>query len=204
MRFRPSATSFAALIRVAARIALTIAPLAPLMSLATTACGGASAGTGPARALPAYSGHATELFDDLIEPAAVGMTLDQPASPDSDPVLRERVQVSDGVARVRISSSTSKDEDTGSTYTLTMKTAEVLAGKSPGDEFTISFGKDNRTTGILKNRADDLVSSRKAFVAFVRTFVRPDGDSELHFHLSPDTPEVVKAVHDVNAQQELK
>jgi hypothetical protein len=43
-----------------------------------------------------------------------------------------------------------------------------------------------------------------AFVAFVREFVRPDGDHEVHFHFAPDTKDVKLAVGDALILGELK
>jgi hypothetical protein len=133
------------------------------------------------------------------------MTLDMPTAPAADPTLRERVQVSDAVVRARMTSQSQKVEDTGTTYTVTLQPVEVIAGKNAGSEFTVSFANNSPSAGILKNRADDLVTKRTSFVAFLRTFAaRADGDPELHFHFAPDTTEVVKAVRDAAAQQELR
>jgi hypothetical protein len=185
--------------RSCSALAMLLAALAVLPG-----CPGGPDASSPKQALPAYTGHATELFDDTIEPAAVGLELDQASAPNSDPVLRERVQVADAVMRARVTSATSKDEDTGTTFTLTLGALEVLNGKSPGDEVTISFLRGNPSTGLLKSRAEGLVRSRRTFVAFVRAFQRPDGDAEIHFHLAADNPETVKAVRNAAAMQELR
>src|SRR6185436_10920477 len=84
--------------------------------IASFGCGGASAQSGAARALSPYSGHATELFDDAIEPRAVGMDLDQTSSPKADPRFRERAQLSDVVVRARVSTVTGKVEGPETTY----------------------------------------------------------------------------------------
>jgi hypothetical protein len=39
----------------------------------------------------------------------------------------------------------------------------------------------------------------KSLIVFVRAFVRPDGDQELHFHIGPDTKEEINAVRDAAA-----
>ena len=74
-----------------------------LLVLAAFGCGpiGGQSGTRP---LPPYAGRAAELFDDTIEPAAVGLDFDKGYSPKQDPMLRERSQTSDAVVLGEISS----------------------------------------------------------------------------------------------------
>src|SRR6202034_3741291 len=74
------------------------------VSLPLLGCAGANADAN--RPLPSYVGHAAELFDDGIEPRAVGLDLEQVSDPRSDALLRERTQVSDAALRVRISTLT--------------------------------------------------------------------------------------------------
>src|SRR5205823_6348936 len=47
------------------------------------ACGGPDANS-PSRPLPAYEGHQAELFDDAIDPRAVGLNLDEARTPQTD------------------------------------------------------------------------------------------------------------------------
>jgi hypothetical protein len=152
----------------------------------------------PSRPLPAYAGHAVELFDDAIEPLAVGVSLDVPTDPRSDHRLRERTQVGDAALRVRVTTVTVKEEDTQTRYLVGLRTLEKLAGQfPPGDTFEISVGKASPSVGLLKALDTQIVG--KTFVGFVRAFVRPDGDQEIHFHLAPDTKDEVGAVRDAAA-----
>jgi len=155
-------------------------------------CGGSGA-NGANRPLPSYVGHATELFDDGIESKAVGLDLETPTPPRSDARLRERAQVGDAVLRVRVSTVTSKEEDSGNLYVVGFEALEKLAGPyPPGDTFSVRVEKDSPSAGIVKSFQGRLVG--KSFVIFVRQFVRPDGDRELHFHLAPDTKDEAAAV----------
>lgn len=179
-----------------------------LVAAAASACVAAGCGTGPgasapSRALPSYAGHAVDLYDDAIEPAAVGLDLQRGYVPRTDALLRERTQVSDAVLRVKVQTVTAKKDGPEVTYELGLRTVEPLAGKHPppGD-FTVRIEKGSESMGILKNFESRLVGY--AFVAFVREFVRPDGDPELHFHLAPDTKEVKAAVVEALALAELK
>ena len=165
------------------------------LAAAAIGCGPASEPNAPTRPLPAYAGRASTLFDDSIDAAAVGLDFDKGYSPRSDPMLRERAQVSDAVLRVRIATVTGKKDGPESTYQLGLHIIEKMAGDHPPPaDFTVAVGKTSESIGILKNFEGRLVGF--PFVAFVREFVRPDGDREVHFHLSPDTKEVKAAVGD--------
>ena len=147
----------------------------------------------PSRPLPSYAGHASELFDDAIDPAGVGMDFDKGYTPKADPQLRERAQVSDAVLRVKISTVTGKTDGPDKSYQLGLHTVEKMTGaNAPPSDFTVGINKSSESHGILKNFEGRLVGY--PFIAFVREFVRPDGDHEVHFHLSPDTTEVKSAV----------
>ena len=158
-------------------------------------CGPSSPAGAPTRPLPGYSGRAANLFDDAIDPAGVGMDFDKGYTPKADPLLRERAQVSDAVLRVKVQTVTGKTDGPEKTYQLGLHTVEKMTGaNAPPADFTVGVNKSSESHGILKNFEGRLVGY--PFVAFVREFVRPDGDREVHFHLSPDTKEVKAAVGD--------
>ncbi len=169
--------------------------LAAAGGLGSGGCGPAGAAVAKSRPLPSYAGRASVLFDDSIDPAAVGMDFDKGYTPKADPMLRERAQVSDAVLRVKISTVTGKKDGPESTYQLELHTVEKMTGaNAPPPDFTVTVNKASEAHGIVKNFEGRLVGY--PFVAFVREFVRPDGDHEVHFHLSPDTKEVKSAVGD--------
>jgi hypothetical protein len=158
-------------------------------------CGAIGTGPGGGRPLPAYAGRAAELFDDTIEPAAVGMDFDKGYTPKADPMLRERAQTSDAVLRVKISTVTGKKDGPEHNFQLGMHVVEKLAGSHPPPpDFTVTVNKTSESHGIMKNFEGRLVGY--PFIAFVREFVRPDGDRDFHFHLAPDSKEVKSAVGD--------
>jgi hypothetical protein len=165
-----------------------------------TACGGG--GTESARPTVPYSGRPADLFDDAIEPAAVGLDFDKGYAPKVDKTLRERAQTGDGVIRVRVATVTAKKDGPEATYQLGLHPVERLAGHGgPKGDFTVQIDKASASHGIMKNFESRLVGM--AFVAFVREFGMPSGDHELHFHLAPDTKEVKAAVSDALALGEL-
>jgi hypothetical protein len=168
------------------------------------ACGGSQgAAGGSSRALPTWSGRAADLFDDAIEPAAVGLDFQKSYNPRGDPQLRERTQVSDGVVRVRVATVTSKKDGPESVYQIGLHVVEKLAGShSPEGDFNVTITKASESHGIMKNFESRLVGY--AFVAFVHEFVKSDGDREVHFHLAPDTKEVKSAVSEAVTLADLK
>ena len=124
------------------------------------------------RPLPAYAGHATELFDDVIEPDAVGISLDPGVDTKAHRVLRELAQVGDTTMRVRVSTITAKDEDSGPRYL--MRVHHPPAADRPahpfGDAMELVVDKSEPSSGILgvARRADHRQDVRR-----VRPRVRP-------------------------------
>ncbi len=165
------------------------------------ACGGSDAtghGHTPDRPLPAYTGHGAELFDDAIEPQAVGLEFETPLDPRIDPKFRERAQVSDAILRARVDTVTERGDGADARYDISFKVVEKISGANPPhDPFTLHVQGNNPTTGILRTMQTQL--GGKMFVVFVREFVRPDGDGEWHFHLSPDAKNVASAARDATA-----
>ncbi len=173
------------------------------ISLATGCGSSARGGSNPNRPLPGWSGHSVEVFDDSIEPAAVGLDYDRGYSPRGDAMLRERAQLADAVLRVRVATVTGKSDGPDAVYQLGLTTVEKLAGEHPPPpEFTVTVSRASESHGIMKSFEGRLVG--RPFVAFVREFVRPDGDRELHFHLAPDSKDVKLAVGDAVLLGELK
>jgi hypothetical protein len=145
----------------------------------------------PARApgppLPAYGARDAELFDDAIEPKAIGF--DVADSKGGDRLLADRTAESDGVVRARVVTVTSKQEESGRGLLLAMHPLETLAGRrAPASDFTLLVSPRAPAAGVLGSMESRLVGL--TFVVFVRGFASPreagDGEGELHFHLAPD------------------
>lgn len=178
----------------------TTALLAAVAGTALAACGHAAGAS--ARPLPTWAGHEAEVFDDSIEPAALGIDFDRGYSARSDAALRERAQTADAVVRVRVTTVTAK-RDARTRYTLGVQTRARLLGEHPPDErFELVVDDTSASHGMVKSFESRLVG--KSFVAFVKEFVRSDGDRELHFHLAPDTKDVELAVSDAKTLFNLK
>jgi hypothetical protein len=170
-----------------------------LLAVSGGGCGGAGA-EGPQGNFPPYGGHAADLFDDNIEPQAVGDTMAASGTdPRTDNLLRERTQVGDVVLRVRVMTVTEKrDDDGGRSWELSMHTQERLAGDHPpkdlGTDFVLRVDRTDPAAGIMRAFESSLVDKR--FVAFLREFARQDnsGEPDLHFHLAPDDKNELEAV----------
>ena len=175
--------------------------LVPLVFLALLACGGPDASS-PERPRPPYEGRALELFDDVIEPRAVGLALEDARSPRTDPVLRERTQTADGVARVTVKTVTARGDGVEMEYLLAVNVVEKLTeGPLPG-ELVVRVDRSSPSLGIVKSL--DARLGGKTFVAFVREFAGSDGEPRWHFHFAPDTKDEVAAVSDAIALQSYK
>lgn len=149
----------------------------------------------PRNPLPRYAGHEAQLFDDAVEPAAVGLDYQKDYLPRADMQLRERAQRADGVLRVRVSTFTSKNDGPGAVYQMNLHPVEKLTGSAaPTGDIPIAIDKSSESFGIMKSFESRMVG--QSFIAFVRTYVRADGESVTHFHLAPDTKEVKLAISD--------
>ena len=161
--------------------------------LATGACGSVKVIDPNAKQpLPSYSGRLSELFDDVIVPAAVGVDLDRKYSARRDKQFQERMAKSDGVVRVRVTTVTGKGSEKGTKYMLGLTVTTKFAGKMPQTQFTVIVPNHGESAGVLRNFDTRLVG--KTFIAMVREFIRPDGDTEMHFHIYPDTEDTVSTI----------
>jgi hypothetical protein len=182
--------------------ALALAALAAVLA-STPACG--KGANGPGRDLPPYNGHSADLFDDGIDPDAVGFQVASGAPPMSDTRLRERTQTGDAVVRVRVLTVTDKREDKRHTWQLGMHTLEHMAGAGPLDaDFTLEVEDTDPGAPMVHAFEAGLVG--KTFVAFVRAFARAGAPDEWdeHFHLAGDTPAVKQAVQSAVLLQQVR
>jgi hypothetical protein len=183
---------------------LTAAALTAGALLFQTGCGEATpAAKAPEGAnLPRWEGHAQELFDDNIDPAAVGLAMEGP-SPRADPFLRERAQTAAVTARVRVQTVTVDSIGDQKTYHLGLQVGfpTLAIAKVPDKSFEVSIKPTSKAFGIAK--AFDARLRGSTFIGFIGQFQGEDGEVEVHFHLAPDTADVASAVKEAVALQEL-
>jgi hypothetical protein len=164
--------------------------------------------------LPPYAGRATELFDDVIEPAAVGYQgAIEGASPRADAMLRERTQTGDAVIRARVVTVTSGPEAHGEGWRLGLRTLETIAGKRPPDgELTLVVEGTAPAAGIVRTLEARLIGA--TFVVFLRSFGHVDvgatdpasepRSTELHFHFAKDDKDELGAVREASLLGEVR
>jgi hypothetical protein len=179
----------------------TVRTFWPILLL-VAACGGPDANS-PSRPLPTYVGHPAELFDDAIDPRAVGLNLDEARTPQSDAAVRERTQTGDAVVRAKVQTITQKHDGDAVEYQLGLVVLEKLGGEhAPPDEFVIRFDKTSPSAGIV--RSLDARLGGKTFVVFVKEFKDSNNEPRLYAHFASDTKDVIAAVKDAMALSEFK
>jgi hypothetical protein len=161
--------------------------------------------TGPVKEYPPYTGRAVDLFDDGIDPIAVGYQLEPGPAPAADAKLQERVQTGDAVVRARVMTLTEKKEGTGRSWQLGLHTLSRLAGTGVLDpDFALEVEATDPGAGMVRAYQNSLVGA--SFVVSVRRYAvaGAPGDSELHFHLSADKADVLAAVKQAALLQQVK
>jgi hypothetical protein len=185
---------------------MRLSPLALLVAslplLACTPVGGAGPGAVDPHAA-VYKGDLADQFDDAIESHAIGLELENYVDPKTDMRLRARAQAADVVARSRVTTVTGEVESGNRFYQVSFHVIERLAGKHPvGDDFTVRIDKTSPSLGIVRSMEGQLVG--KTLDVFVKAFPRPDGDRDLHFHATIDSPEAAAAVREAVILDEVK
>ena len=184
------------------RVTKILALPAALLALGGAACEPGQPAKSEAGALPRWDGHSQEVFDDNIDPAAVGLSLEGP-SPRSDAHLRERAQTADVVARVRVQTVTLGSAGDQQTYHLGIQVGvpPLAEAKVPDRSFDLSIKQSSSAFGIAKSFDSRLRG--QTFVGFLKRYGSDDGDTVVHWHLAPDTAEVVAAVKEAVVLREI-
>jgi hypothetical protein len=170
-------------------------------ALAGAGCAGqeqpanAPAGAG----FPPWDEHARQVFDDNIDPEAVGLSMERGTSARADPRLRERAQTADVVARVKVQTVTVDSAGDQHTYHLgiLVGTPPLADPKVKEKNFELSIKPSSSAFGIA--RSLDAGLRGRTFVAFLRRYTGDDGDMALHWHLAADTADVAAAVKEAVA-----
>jgi hypothetical protein len=162
----------------------------------------ASASRGPGRALQPYAGRATTLFDDDIEPMALGYALGGGSRPEDAGLLRERTRLGDRVVRARVVTVTSNHAGEVPTLRIGLHSIESLVGLGERDvDFTLDVAGSARGAGILTDSQSRLVGL--TVIAFVREFADQGDESQVHFHLARDDKDEADAVRVASVAAEM-
>jgi hypothetical protein len=143
----------------------------------------------PTGTLPRLTPEDAVLFDDSFSPEVLGVGA-EPA--DRDPELPARVERSDRVESVAISTVTADTDGTEMGYQLTFQPiAPSLPGSRPSDPIVITVRPTSASYAFVKTADMALVGGR--YVLFWRRYGE-GGRAVLHWHAVMDTPEMRRAV----------
>jgi hypothetical protein len=151
--------------------------------------------------LPKWDTHDREVFDDALDPAAVGLQMEGP-SPRSDRFLRERSQLAEVVGYMRVSTVTVDTIGDGAKRVhVGVEVAQPTLAKPRIEEksFELSLGSGS---SVLPAGFESRLRGR-TFIGFVRRYATDEGESVVHWHLSANSPEVAAAVKEAVALQEF-
>jgi hypothetical protein len=155
----------------------------------------------PESGLPPWEGQMQELFDDAIDPAAVGLSMDG-RSPARDPLLRPRAQQSDVVAHMRVQTVTRDSVGAKTTYLLTLQVGmpTLMPAKLDNGTFELSINQSASSFGIVQQLDTGLRGL--TFIGFVRKFQGDDGPA-IHWHLTTDSQEVAQVIQEIAVLDEV-
>jgi hypothetical protein len=162
-----------------------------------------SRATSAATPLPDYSGRGAALFDDGIEPLAVGFALAPGPPPELDGDIRARTMLGDSVLRARVVTVTTRQESSGQGWRIVLHTIEMLAGhRAPDADFVLDVGGTGSGARVMKSFETRLVGT--VVVAFLRIFAQPEGKGALHFHLAQAADDELRAVRAASLLAEVR
>jgi len=157
----------------------------------------------PAGPLPIWEGRQRELFDDNLDPAAVGLSLDAGPSPRSDPFLRERAQTGDIVSRFKVQTVTLDSMGDLQQYHLNLLVGRPTLAEARLPDTSVELTIRTGAPAFAIVKSFDVRLRGQTFIGFVRKFQGVDGEPALHWHLSADTEAVAASVKDAVALREL-
>ncbi|MEZ4441741.1 MAG: cobalamin ABC transporter substrate-binding protein [Polyangiaceae bacterium] len=175
------------------------APLSLLALSVLVACGSEPAT--PPTALPPYEGQQQVLFDDNIDPAAVGLAMEG-VMPAQDPMLRSRAIDADVTARMRVQTVTRDSVGAKTIYTINLQVGQptLMPAELDQQTFELRVDQECRAFGLIQSMENQLRA--KTFIGFVRRFAG-EGAPEIHWHLTADTPEVAQVIAEIAVLEEV-
>ncbi|MFO0547518.1 MAG: cobalamin ABC transporter substrate-binding protein [Polyangiaceae bacterium] len=151
--------------------------------------------------LPQWQGMDRDLFNDEIDPAALGIMPAQSAR--KDQILWARSQQAEIVGRVRVQTVTVDSRGGDSTYHLGLRFADQLLADTllEDRDFEVTVDPGDPSYGLVK--AQDTGMQGRTFVGFIRRFAGADDEIDVHFFLAPDSAEVAGVVKEAVAVKEV-
>lgn len=167
-----------------------------------------SAGCGPARSaneiqidkLPEYTGAAAKLFNDSIEPSALGLSLEK-VTFKNDAHFRERVQQADVVSEVEITTVTVGKTDEKSVYFLQFEPQQGYTKLGLASDMLELRVADGEGAYPLINMIQARARGRKLIGMWKR--FREGNAATLHWYFAPDNEDTVSATKEALTLREL-
>ena len=132
------------------------------------------------------------LFDDGIDVIADMSTLSGKWEYDMKNELDARTNLADTVAIVEVLAvQTNEDIDGVMSKNLDARIVDFVYGASPSREITLKSNQNSLGYALIARHEARLVGEH---IVFLRWFDGEDGALANHFHISPASPELVKAV----------
>jgi hypothetical protein len=145
----------------------------------------------PTEELPPYTAEAAELFDDSLAPEVFGFKVDR-SNILEDSVFKDRVQASDQVQAVRL--STIQQDRIGQTVHYRLVLSPVgppLVGDPLPPDSELRVGLGSPSLNLIRSMDIELVG--KEFIVLLKVF-RLSGKAVIHFRAEPNTAPMREAI----------
>jgi hypothetical protein len=156
------------------------------------ACGGKST-TAPARPTSPFTETDLKLFDDGVDMVADPDALGGRWAEDWNNEMLDRVQRSDLIALVEVTTLlTDTDPEGHTTHRLVVHVEKVMKGKPPEDEINLSSPSAAAGFPSVDSNKGRFLHMR--FLGLLKWVEQPDGSVTSHFHLASSADKVVSRV----------
>lgn len=176
---------------------------ATALLLLAPACGGPtkSAADAALEKLPPYDAEAQSRFDDSIDPVMAGLAIDKPIYR-GDLRLRDRSQAADFIVRAKLTTLTEERTESSRTFQLIFRPGDRIGGKETSpDPLEITVREGTPSFGMVINVKERLRG--KTAIVLGKRF-KQGNEMRVHAVVLADDPEVLTAVHENIALEELK
>lgn len=169
---------------------LLIATLA-FLALGSGGCSSSSSKPAEEPPPPYLTETMAALFDNSIEPTAVG--LGGPLTSEARNILIERAQSAEFILPARVATVTTKGYRDNARYNITLKAtgASLNGAKTPSDTFSIVILPSDTSFHLAESRDMQLVGTK--VIAMLHRFSTKDGPV-LRWYLAPDTEQVTELI----------
>lgn len=162
------------------------------LSVVMVLCACASS-NGVVRPSTPFSAQDQKLFDDGADLLGDPDALEGKWGVDWDTEMRGRVQSSDIIAVVAVTTlRTDVDPQGHTTYRIVVEPSHVWKGKIPPDGLTLSVKEGAIGYATIDQQKQNILNT--SFIAFVKWYETPEGTVDAHWHMSIATEPVVRRV----------